>query len=1061
MDGQCPSGIEVTQLSSQEFLFTLQNSCPDAQVSWFWNQNTPQTVMAQSIVHTFAEAGTYTVVAAVSDLDCAGGVTYLTTSVTVNLEVCNPQPQATMLGCGLFRFTTSVYTDSTQVYWTFSGDQQEYIGSTVQHYFGTGGAHTATMHFNGIACDDVVSTIAVESPNCNEVCSGTIVEIENTSNPCGTLTFQLPGIAPQGNYAWNFGDGESAGGTSTVTHTYASPGFYVVTASVWNAACPFGYTVNYTAEVPNCQGPTCPTDIVFSQTECGMITFQPNIEVQPNESVGWSVGNTLIEGREGSYLQPNGGNAAVCLFYMSDNCPGAQICETTVIDPCIINTTLQIDTLQLDGEIIVLQASGVDNPESTIWSINGTYFTTGNITTFVLSSTPILVCATYEGSDVTSPITNCFYLVAQNNNPCPEIIHANSVNECNQFVFWLENVGANDDVYWSFGNNTVVTGNAEIPFTFDAPGNYQIYAAGFSSVCGNQYGLTISVNVPDCFNTSACSDSLQTIATQTCGLFGFEVGSFQEGESAIWTFDNETVTGGHFIQYQFTSPGLHTISVFITSNDCPNGNFRTTTLNVPNCSGNGCSLDFTYVDYGCQGITFTATTVPITDYIEWYVNDIFYATGNPVNIVGPHGLQNVCARLSPNLCPDGAVACGQVYFQECDPNCSLIYIVGSSNVSSGSTIGTAYRVEDAAGNWLHLGYLSFSEGNYFAADSVCVPDGCYSILFDSNTPYSNGDGLNVTIYNPAGDVLADMNGMQPIDNYAFTLDFGLNSECGAEPENCNASFEIVTLQQGAYTFANTSSYAGNAEFVWNLGGGIISNSQDAYMTYTEQSEQTVCLSLVTATGCASDTCITFIAQPLIVDPCEGLTPVLIQLGSDLGSLTQELVLHVSVIAELGQLYENTFVLSPGQIEEIDFCAPAGCYEFNIDGTNWANLSDALVVNAFVNGVSLMELGLTENLSSLNTVLPVLTDCTISVTENSREDFFVYPNPANQEVNVVRKGSSANCSYQMFDQSGRIIFSGQMSSEQMRIDVSELASGLYILQLNDGINLSQQRVAVEH
>ncbi len=88
MDGQCPTGIEVTPLNSQEFLFTLQNSCPDAQVSWFWNQNTPQTVMAQSITHSFAESGTYTVVAAVRDLDCPGGVAYLTSIVKVIFVFC-------------------------------------------------------------------------------------------------------------------------------------------------------------------------------------------------------------------------------------------------------------------------------------------------------------------------------------------------------------------------------------------------------------------------------------------------------------------------------------------------------------------------------------------------------------------------------------------------------------------------------------------------------------------------------------------------------------------------------------------------------------------------------------------------------------------------------------------------------------------------------------------------------------------------------------------------------------------------------------------------------------
>jgi hypothetical protein len=185
------------------------------------------------------------------------------------------------------------------------------------------------------------------------------------------------------------------------------------------------------------------------------------------------------------------------------------------------------------------------------------------------------------------------------------------------------------------------------------------------------------------------------------------------------------------------------------------------------------------------------------------------------------------------------------------------------------------------------------------------------------------------------------------------------------------------------------------------------------------------------------------------------------LGSDLGSITENLSLHILVNTSNGLLYENTFTLTPGQIEDINICAPTGCYEVLLEGTNWANLSDALVVNMFVNGLSVNQIGLTETLESMVGVLPVLSDCTISVNENTETSLEIFPNPVYTELNMNWVSAQNGANYRLLDQSGRIVLSGRMNGSRHTLDVSAVSSGLYILETSNGINLQQIRVAIEH
>jgi hypothetical protein len=93
-------------------------------------------------------------------------------------------------------------------------------------------------------------------------------------------------------------------------------------------------------------------------------------------------------------------------------------------------------------------------------------------------------------------------------------------------------------------------------------------------------------------------------------------------------------------------------------------------------------------------------------------------------------------------------------------------------------------------------------------------------------------------------------------------------------------------------------------------------------------------------------------------------------------------------------------------------------------------------------------GIPVKLELVTPVAPVLDEVR-NVTENS---ISVFPNPATEEIKVsINTGGANQSTIQIFDLGGKLVQSfdnlGQMT--EVKVDVSQLNSGAYILQVNDG------------
>jgi hypothetical protein len=74
-------------------------------------------------------------------------------------------------------------------------------------------------------------------------------------------------------------------------------------------------------------------------------------------------------------------------------------------------------------------------------------------------------------------------------------------------------------------------------------------------------------------------------------------------------------------------------------------------------------------------------------------------------------------------------------------------------------------------------------------------------------------------------------------------------------------------------------------------------------------------------------------------------------------------------------------------------------------------------------------------------------------ENSHQDLFsVFPNPAKNTINIKADYNLIGKAYSIYDNSGKIVLSGKINSENTLIEIGNLSGGIYLFSV--GENLKQ-------
>lgn len=227
---------------------------PAPLVSWSFGEG-PPTVGAVAW-HTYNTAGSYEVSALV--VDSAGAET--TATLTIGVGPANQPPSLTIdvaPSAGVAPLTVSLSATasdpdgpSPEVHWDL-GDGATAAGTTAVHTFANAGSYSVVATATDVdgGANVATATITVDAP-------GPVGLLEIEAAPTAgaaplvvTLSVELASASAETpSIGWDFGDGETAGGSpgSPVTHVFGAPGSYTVQAS---ATWPGGEVTTTTTDI--------------------------------------------------------------------------------------------------------------------------------------------------------------------------------------------------------------------------------------------------------------------------------------------------------------------------------------------------------------------------------------------------------------------------------------------------------------------------------------------------------------------------------------------------------------------------------------------------------------------------------------------------------------------------------------------------------------------------------------------------------------------------------------------------------------------------------------------
>ena len=73
---------------------------------------------------------------------------------------------------------------------------------------------------------------------------------------------------------------------------------------------------------------------------------------------------------------------------------------------------------------------------------------------------------------------------------------------------------------------------------------------------------------------------------------------------------------------------------------------------------------------------------------------------------------------------------------------------------------------------------------------------------------------------------------------------------------------------------------------------------------------------------------------------------------------------------------------------------------------------------------------------------------------------IYPNPANDIFNITISAELTGTAYSIYDMTGRLMMNGKLNNEVNQISVRDIATGIYLVAISDGITSLTKRLVIQ-
>ena len=784
------------------YAFEIGSFGESVEVLWDFGDGTSQEG-GHFADHCYETNGEYIVTANYSSDDCSEA-TFETLVVVDCFGQCELDVEYEINDCeGYAVFEASNFPDGATINWFVDNIGEVFeSGVTTFDVAMEPGGHFVCASYESVQCAETVwwcyDFVIEDCTPCPESIAW------GPQDECGNTIFWIPGLPElTPGIEWTFGDEATYESSYAVTeYWFESNGTFEVCASFETPECPQGVTL--CAEVViDCYDEACPIEFYMSeQIGCGCYEFEIGSSTD-GASIVWDFGDgtTMESGHFTQHCYETDGQYVITALYNSPTCENQlyTLGEADVnceVGPC----DLEIDLTAIECGWMMFEASGFPEGTTIWWEVDGV-FTQESGTLFDVEFDDYevhVVCAVFETPECPQGSWACMEVEAvECDNGCPTDIYMGEQDECGCYEFEIGSFVEGENVLWEFGDGTTYEGGHYVDYCYEQDGEYIVTATYNSPTCQNQI-YTLGVANVNCV-IEPCDLSMEVVEAE-CGWYYFEAYDYPAETTIWWEIDDEwlNVTGGGF-EYEFEEGGLHTVCAFFETPECPQGTWSCEEIYVELC--NDCPGTM-YVgeanDCGC--FEFEVGNFQEGEEVEWDFGDGTTETGGHYIThcyEEPDGEFIVTALFTSELCPDGVMLTGIAEF-ECE-TCTEVGFAFDSDVLNGGPLYVSWLISDDEDNTIESGTCQYTADSQWCDLSLCLEDGCYEVLLDSE------GGSSAEIWDNffsaafiAEEAIEFVSGPEINDLNQMVYSFGVNSECEVGIEAIHAS-DIVVFPNPAST----------------------------------------------------------------------------------------------------------------------------------------------------------------------------------------------------------------------------------------------------------------------
>lgn len=557
------------------------SSDPDGSISSYsWDFGDGNTATGESVQHSYADNGTYTVELTVVDNDSGSNTTSQTITVQNQGPVAeftwmptNPRPDSTITFDGANSFDAD--GTLTSFSWDFNNDgTQDATGSSPTHTFTDSGDYpvSLTVTDDDGATNSTTQTVSVvnSSPSVSLSCDDPA--LTNQTVTC-TATASDPDGDPL-SYTWG---GSFTGTSSQESRSFSDDGSYSVSVTVDDGN---GGTASDNGTVVINNRPPNP-DIAFSPSAPGVnesITFDGSGSSDPDGSIAdsdhsWDFNNDGVAdatGATATHAFSSSGSHTVVLTVTDDDGATSSTDTTVSVSNSSPVASITCDDPKLTGETITCDASGSSDPDgdslSYTWSedFSGTGATSSR--SFSDNGTYTATVTVSDGQGGSSTVSAS--VEVHNRPPTASFTYSPSSPSVGETVSFDGSDSSDPDgsivsYSWDFNNDGVEDATGATPSTsFGSSGSHTVsLTVTDDDGATHTTSQTISVaNSSPTIDSFSCDDPKLTFNTITCSVSA----SDPDGDNLTYSWGGAFSGNGSSQSESFSDDGRYPVSVTVS-----------------------------------------------------------------------------------------------------------------------------------------------------------------------------------------------------------------------------------------------------------------------------------------------------------------------------------------------------------------------------------------------------------------------------------------------------------------------------------------------------------------